>query len=253
MKRWLVYLILLVQSFCMAYASAEISIPPQPTGSNIYVQDYANVISPEDELRIKKLGRELEQKTTAQIAVLTIKSLEGQALEDYSLEVLRQWGIGQKDKNNGVLLLVVTNDRQSRIEVGYGLEGALPDGLTGTLQDRYMLPYFRNGDYSKGIFQGYGATAIVVARDAGVTLQGIKGEVNTTPLERPAPSKPMNPLTKILIFLGFVVLIAVDYLFFGGFFTNLLLLLFLRGGRGGGGGGSFGGGSGGGGGSSRNW
>ena len=258
MKRWLIYLVLLVQSFCMAYASAEIAIPPQPTGNNIYVQDYANVISPEDELRIKRLGRELEQKTTAQLAVLTVKSLNGEALEDYSLQVLRKWGIGQKDKNNGALILIVTDDRKSRIEVGYGLEGPLPDGLTGTIQDRYMLPHFRKGNYSKGIFQGYGATALVVAKDANVQLECIKGTVNTTPIKKPAPSEPMSPLTKILIGLGIVSLLVIDNLFLGGFLTQMLLLAFLRGGgRGGGGGGGFGGGfgggSGGGGGSSRSW
>ena len=251
MKRWLIYLILVVQCFCMAYANAEGSIPPRPTGTNIYVQDYANVITPEDELRIKRIGRDLEQQTTAQLAVLTIKSLEGQALEDYSLQVFRQWGIGQRDKNNGVLLLIVTEDHKSRIEVGYGLEGVLPDGLTGTLQDRYMLPYFRKGDYSKGIFQGYGATALVVAKDAGVKLQGIKGEVNTRPVKK-ATSESVNPLTALFIGVGFIILLIIDNLFLGGFLTQLLLLAFLRGG-GRGGGGGFGGGSGGGGGSSRSW
>ena len=254
MKRWLVYLILLVQCFCFSTGLAETKIPPRPTGADIYVQDYANVISPEDELRIQRIGRDLEQQTTAQIAVLTIKSLEGQALEDYSLQVLRQWGIGQRDKNNGVLLLIVTEDRKSRIEVGYGLEGPLPDGLTGTIQDRYMLPHFRKGNYSQGIFQGYGATALVVAKDAGVTLHSIKGKVNTAPVNKPAPSEPMSPLSKLLIGLGIVALLVVDNLFFGGFITQFILLALLRGGgRGGGGGGGFGGGSGGGGGSSRSW
>lgn len=65
--------------------------------------------------------------------------------------MLRGWGIGSRDKNNGVLIVVATQDRQSRIEVGYGLEGALPDGLTGRLQDDTMLPYFKQGQYDKGI------------------------------------------------------------------------------------------------------
>ena len=80
------------------------------------------------------LGAELDNKTTAQLTVLTINTLDGEPIEDYALEVLRQWGIGSKEQNNGALIVVAVKDRRSRIEVGYGLEGSLPDGLTGRIQ-----------------------------------------------------------------------------------------------------------------------
>ena len=124
MKRFLIYLVLLLQTFFAACAFAAPPIPPRPSaGSGIYVQDYAGVINDTDKQKILSIGQDLDNKTTAQVAVLTIDSLEGESIEDYSLAVLRNWGVGNKEKNNGVLTVVAVKDRKSRIEVGYGLEG----------------------------------------------------------------------------------------------------------------------------------
>ena len=143
MKKFIIYLVLLVQTFFAACVFAEPEIPPRPTASSgIYVQDYAGVISNEDRQQMLRIGQDLDNKTTAQVAVITVSSLDGQSIEDYALAVLRSWGIGNKAKNNGVLIVVAVNDRRSRIEVGYGLEGVLPDGKTGRIQDQYMLPSF---------------------------------------------------------------------------------------------------------------
>ncbi len=243
MKRWLILLMLLVQTVFAVCVDAAPAIPPKPAaGTGVYVQDYAGIIRESDKKLMLQLGQELDNKTTAQVAVLTIPSLEGESLEDYSLEVLRTWGIGQKGKDNGVLILIAAKDRKSRIEVGYGLEGVLPDGLTGRIQDRYMLPYFRKGDYSKGILQGYAATAGTIAKAEGVELNGVQ------------TSRPQQQSSgwNLLYLLGIVGFLIVDNVFLGGMFTSLLLMMFLRGG-GGGRGGGFGGGSGGGGGSSRSW
>lgn len=251
-KQYLILLLVLLQTFFAAAGLEAAEIPPKPqAGTNIYVQDYANVIPPDGEKIIYALGRELDTKTTAQVAVLTVPTLDGEPIESYALNVLRSWGIGSRDKNNGVLILVATGDRQSRIEVGYGLEGALPDGLTGRIQDETMLPYFREGKYAEGIVNGYAATAATVAKEYNVKLEG----VNYTP---PAPKQDDSlPLwAKIAIGVGIAVLLIIDNLFFGGFITQMLILsIFRRGGGGGGfgGGGTFGGGSGGGGGSSRRW
>ncbi|MHC1718582.1 MAG: YgcG family protein [Acidaminococcaceae bacterium] len=155
MKRWLALLLLTCQFLFSSLADAESKIPPKPTSGSIYVQDYANLLSAETKSTINAVSKDLENKTKAQIVVVTVPSLDGQPIEDYSLELLRAWGIGDKEKNNGVLLLVALKDRQSRIEVGYGLEGALPDGLTGRIQDQAMIPYFSSGNYDKGIMQGY--------------------------------------------------------------------------------------------------
>ena len=251
MKKYLIFILLLLQSFFTVLADAAPAVPPRPTAaSGIYVQDYAGVISQSDEQKILSIGQDLDNKTTAQVAVLTVKSLEGIPIEDYALQVLRSWGVGNKEKNNGVLIVVATDDKRSRIEVGYGLEGVLPDGLTGRIQDRYMLPYFRKGDYSGGILQGYAATAATIAKAENVELKGVRYSGGA---KQGAEGQRGLGLRDLLLAIGIVVLLIVDNLFLGGMITQMLLFAFLRGGGRGGGGGGFGGGSGGGGGSSRRW
>ncbi len=247
-KHVLLLLVVLLQTFCAAAGLEAAEIPPKPqAGTNIYVQDYADVISPASEKIIYSLGRELDAKTTAQVAVLTVPTLDGEPIESYALNVLRSWGIGSKDKNNGVLIVIATQDRQSRIEVGYGLEGALPDGLTGRIQDQTMLPFFREGQYDKGIVNGYAATAATVAQEYNVKLEGVS--YNPPAQKQQEDSLPL--WAELLLGAAVVVLLIVDNLFFGGFITRMIIFSLFRGGRGGGGG--FGGGSGGGGGSSRRW
>lgn len=251
MKKYLIFLLLLLQSFFAVLADAAPEIPPKPSvASGIYVQDYAGVMQAADKQKILSIGQDLDNKTTAQVAVLTVKTLENMPIEDYALQVLRTWGVGNREKNNGVLIVVATEDRQSRIEVGYGLEGTLPDGLTGRIQDNYMLPYFRKGDYSSGILQGYAATAATIAKAENVQLNGVRYSGGAK--QGTGDSRSLG-LTDILLAIGVVVLLIIDNLFLGGVITQMLLFAFLRGGGRGGGGGGFGGGSGGGGGSSRRW
>ena len=161
--------------------NTSLQIPPKPTvSSGIYVQDNAGVFSASVSGYLQSLGRQLDQKTTAQLVVVTVPSLKGAPLEDYSLQILRQWGIGNKEKNNGVLMLISTGDRKSRIEVGYGLEGALTDGVTGQIQDQYMIPYFRKGNYEEGIARGYEALARRIAKEYNVQL-AVSGYANHSP------------------------------------------------------------------------
>lgn len=255
MKRWLIYFILLLQCFFAACATAAPQIPPKPTAAaGIYVQDYAQVLSAEDKRRLLSIGQELDDKTTAQLAVVTVKTLDGQPIEDYALSILREWGIGSKEKNNGALIVVAVQDRRSRIEVGYGLEGLLSDGLTGRIQDQAMIPYFRKGNYAAGIVNGYAVTASLIAKDAGVQLTSINSEKIAIPAKTTNNTDQEYPFwLKLLIGAGIVLLLIIDNLFLGGVLTQMLFFMFLRGRGGGGGRGGFGGGSGGGGGSSRSW
>lgn len=255
MKRWLIYFILLLQCFFAACATAAPQIPPKPTAAaGIYVQDYAQVLSAEDKRRLLSIGQELDDKTTAQLAVVTVKTLDGQPIEDYALSILREWGIGSKEKNNGALIVVAVQDRRSRIEVGYGLEGLLTDGLTGRIQDQAMIPYFRKGNYAAGIVNGYAVTASLIAKDAGVQLTSINSEQIAVPAKTTNNTDQEYPFwLKLLIGAGIVLLLIIDNLFLGGVLTQMLFFMFLRGRGGGGGRGGFGGGSGGGGGSSRSW
>lgn len=257
MKKWLVWLTLAAYLLTGAAAFAEPKIPPKPT-TNIYVQDLAGVLSGETKSRVQSLSAALAEKTKAQVAVVTVKSLDGAPIEEYALTILRQWGIGDAKLNNGVLLLVATGDRQSRIEVGYGLEGALPDAKTGRIQDEYMIPFFQTGDYDKGILNGYLALVGEVAKEYNLE---VKADARPGPKPRAAVQQSSwwddAPWwLKVALLAGIFLLILLDWAFFGGSITYLLISLLFRGGKGGGGGGGgggFGGGSGGGGGSSRRW
>ena len=233
MKRWLVLLMLLIQAVFAVGAEAAIQVPPKPSvSSGIYVQDYAGVLSPQTRQALNAIGQDLDNKTTAQVAVVTVKTLDGQPIDEYGLTLLRQWGLGNKEKNNGALILVAVDDRQSRI------------------QDQQMLPYFKQGQYEKGIVQGYLTVATTVAKSYDVKLEGVRYNGGA---QQGTGDTPMPGWMKALIAVGLIVLVIVDHMFFGGIITQFILLALLRGGGRGGGGGGFGGGSGGGGGSSRRW
>lgn len=118
------------------------------------IVDNANIITTNDEQEINSLLENLENTNGTQVAVLTIKTLDGESLEDYSMKVAEKWGLGQKEKDNGVLLLVALEERKVRIEVGYGLEGTLTDTKCGLILRNVIIPEFRNGDYSEGILKG---------------------------------------------------------------------------------------------------
>ena len=118
------------------------------------VVDNANILDIQTEAEIEQKLIELENKTTSQLVVVTLPSLEGYEIEDYGYRLGRHWGIGQKDRNNGALLIVAPNERRVRIEVGYGLEGTLTDALTSVLIHNAILPRFRAGDFPGGITRG---------------------------------------------------------------------------------------------------
>lgn len=141
--------LILLFSLC-AYAKTEI---PAPT-SQFFINDYANVIDKETENYIFERGKAYNENGGPQVVVLTMPSIGGEAVEDFSIETARQWGIGQKDENNGVLILLVMDSRDIRIEVGYGLEGILNDGKCGRFI-RNASSRLSAGDYSGGITQIY--------------------------------------------------------------------------------------------------
>lgn len=233
-----------------ATVEAAPKIPPVPT-RDIYAQDYANVLSKETESRINRLSTELQSRTGAQIAVVTIPSLEGEAIEDYSLALFRKWGIGDRKKNNGILILLAVAEKKSRIEVGYGLEGALPDAKTGRIQDETMRPAIEAGDFNSALMNGYLSVFQEVANE--YKLQ-IKADSRSSPRQRDVSSgwDSLPWWLKIAIGAGIALLLMIDWFVLGGFFTRLIFMFAASGrGGGGGGGGGFGGGSGGGGGSSR--
>ena len=152
--------------------------------ADFYVNDSAKVLDASLENYIISTNKSLYSQTGAQIVVVTINSLEGEGLEEYANELFRQYGIGDKKKNNGVLMLLSIQDRKSRIEVGYGLEGALNDAKTGRIQDNYMIPYFKENNWQDGIKNGYNAILSEVEKEYDVTVEGstspVKGKDNDT-------------------------------------------------------------------------
>ena len=118
-----------------------------------YVTDNANIITPEYKQKITDLAERINKNTTVEIAVLTIESLEGDSPENYALNVFRKKGMGKKDNNNGLLILVSKNDKKYRFEVGYGLEGTIPDAMKVPIGDKIITPNFKNGEYGKGIYE----------------------------------------------------------------------------------------------------
>ena len=125
---------------------------PEPT-SRFFVNDFADVIVEKAEDEIYSKAAALQEKTTAQIVVVTVNTLDGEEPADYALGLGRQWGVGQEDEDNGIVILLSKTERQIYIAVGYGLEGALPDSKTGRIIDVYGLDYLKKDDFSKGLLE----------------------------------------------------------------------------------------------------
>ncbi|MCX5843300.1 MAG: YgcG family protein [Deltaproteobacteria bacterium] len=146
-------------SLRLALIAAMFLLAPFSFGADIpfltgRVTDNADILSKDTFREISESLKAHEQKTGNQIAVLTVRSLEGESIEDYAVAVFNAWKLGQKGKDNGILVVVAPNDRRMRIEVGYGLEGTLPDGLAGSIIRTLMTPQFKTGNYNDGIQSG---------------------------------------------------------------------------------------------------
>jgi uncharacterized protein len=177
----------------VALASAALAEPRFPPLSGRVV-DQAQILSPQVEGKLDQLLAAHERETSNQVVVATVASLEGYDIADYAVRLGRAWKIGQKEHDNGALLLVAPNERKVRIEVGYGLEGALPDATAFSIVQNEILPRFRQNDYDGGVMAG------VVA---------ILGAIEGTYQAQPTPSVTGDdvgsivPLLMILAFFAF--------------------------------------------------
>jgi uncharacterized protein len=258
-------LFFLVLAFARA-ANADNIKDIHPTS---YVTDLARVISPDSKARLEALCLEVEQKTGTQMAIVTIRSLDGEDVDQYGNDLFKQLGVGNKKDNRGVLLLVAPSDRKYRVEVSYGLEPVINDARAGDA-GRLMRSYFLQGNYGAGIEAAAWQLAKFIADDRGVTLTATPPARPVRPRQNDSPSIPIWP---ILIFL-FVVINIIRALSRGGsgrggrgsgWWIGPMIGGMLGGGGGfggssgggssggGGGFGGFGGGSSGGGGASGGW
>ena len=246
------------------------------------VNDYADMISPATERTLNEKLAALEQSDSTQVVILTIPSLKGEPLEEFSIKVAEAWKIGQKGLDNGVLLLVSRNDRKVRIEVGYGLEGPLTDLLAGRIVDYEIVPAFKAGKFDQGFLQGVEAITEAVRGEYKAEPAKAGGEENDAARYFPffilalvvammgTRHKILGATTGAIFFPilamlllpgGWLLLLLAPLGFFGGWFLPALLFSsamrphrgggFFGGGfsSGGGGGGFSGGGFSGGGGS----
>lgn len=239
-----------------------------PTG---YVNDFAHILDSQTATDLENLCREVDDKAKAQVAVVTVRSLDGSDVESYAVDLFHRWGVGAKATNRGVLILLAVQDRKYRIEVGYGLEPILPDGKVGGF-GREAVPLLRQGDYSSAVSLLTTRVADTIAADAGVTLSA-RPQRAPPPAEPEAPGVPLSGRTLLFAVLGVLFL----FVFLGKVLLPILFRVlpylflfggpsrrgyygggwggggFSGGGFGGGGFGGFGGGSSGGGGASGGW
>ncbi|MPZ39291.1 MAG: methanol dehydrogenase [Rhizobiales bacterium] len=166
MARWrLPALVLAFVAIVAAGISATSGEPTFPALTGRIV-DQAGILDPAAQARIEAKLQDLESKTSTQVVVVTLKSLQGYDIADYGYQLGRKWGIGQKGQNNGALLIVAPNERKVRIEVGYGLEGTLTDAISNFIIENAILPRFRAGDFSGGVERGVDDVVQVLAGDA---------------------------------------------------------------------------------------
>ena len=198
-------IVLLVSCICLIVATcAGASIPAKPQG---WVSDFAGIMSNETKAQISDLCTSIEKATGAEIAVVTVPSLEGMVVEEYAVKLFKEWGIGKKGKDNGVLFLIAPNERKTRIEVGYGLEPVITDGRAGEIIRETVIPFFKAGDYDQGILQG--------SRQIAALLTG-KDFVPSTPIPRSGQVTPSEPWpVKVGVILFFALFITLGFLALG--------------------------------------
>jgi uncharacterized protein len=253
LRFWLLIVIVLLGP-AGALVAEKVSDLPAPTG---YVSDFAHVLSPQTIQSVDDLCLQVDRQAHAQIAVVTIKTLDdGQSIEEFSTQLEDKWKVGAKGTDKGVLMVLVMTPRKGRIEVGYGLEGILNDAKVGDI-GRSMVPAAAQGDYNRAVPLGVQEIAQVIATDAGVPLSPI---VHTYHREAAQGAPVRLSLWQVVLGAGVLVVIVIILISTGNIGILWFLLSMLMGGGGGrrgggdgdggGGFGGFGGGSSGGGGAS---
>jgi uncharacterized protein len=225
-----------------------------------YVNDFSGVLDAATAERLNELCKQVDEKAHAQIAVVTVKSTDGQDVFDYAVALYQAWGIGPKSSNRGVLILLATQDRKFGASTGYGLEPILPDGKVGGFR-REAIPYLQQGNYNEGLSLMTSRISSVIAQDAGVTIEGIQTAAPVREYREPREVAPPNAIGIVVLLAILCIVVLVIWAVFkaggggssrggsgGGGFGNFLLGFvisqLLSGGRGGGGGGGWSGGGG---------
>lgn len=218
---------------------------PEPT-SAFFVNDFANVISETDKQTILELGASLYKQTTAQVVVVTVENLQGESIEDYAADLGNTWGIGQADEDNGVLILLAIQEREYRIEVGYGLQGQITDSKAGRIREDYMAEHLKANDFSTGLLEGYKAIVATVYDEYNIEYEGdLPQETLNGYIVEDDNSLPIFGIVVLVIILIFIPLqIFGRRRYFGRSHRGYHDTWWWHGGGGFGGGSGFGGGGG---------
>lgn len=238
----IVLLLSVFLNFHTAYGAEDIKYPKPMEGG--YVHDYAGILDSTAEQKVISIGSELDSKTRAQIVVVTIDKLpDNVTIEEYANGLFRAWGIGDIKLKNGILLIINTdpNNRVARIEVGDGLEGAVPDAIANRIMENDILPHFRQGNYNLGVLKGYNSLAQRAAAEYNVELSNSNGDMGI-----PQDTRGGSNLPLVIAIIAFFMFDGVLFRF--RILRFLLYALAMGSRRGGGGHGGFGGGRSGGGG-----
>lgn len=220
---------------------------PDPKG---YVNDDAGVLSSMWIQDTQQLIEQLKRTTGDEIGILTVQSTEGEPISDYAFRVFQKWGIGEKGKDNGVLIVVAVKDRKLFIATGYGVEPRITDGMAGEIRDRILAPHFRAGKFGEGLFRATAEIAGILSDDrvGASPRQGTRAH----PPDLPRRTGRALPLPLVLLFIVLLVLIIIS-IKRGPYVSTGRYASGSGGGFGGGGFGGFGGGSTGGGGAGGSW
>lgn len=201
---------ILLLALCLASAAAYAQTRQFPAYTG-HVNDFANVIDGETKQKMETILLNFEKKTGAQIAVVTMDTLGGQPLEDYSTDLFRAWGIGGKSgesRDKGALLLVVIKDRKTRLEVGYGLEGDLPDGLAGEII-RNMRPDLQSANYSQALMKGMRTIVDTLAVKWDVSIEGIEDRQFASRGAKPVELSGKAVAILFFLFLAFIIFMSI--------------------------------------------
>ena len=218
---------LLLVAATLAPALAQVKLPPPDDRS---VHDFAGVLSPEAVQAMEARHTELFQKTGVSLIVVTVKSLEGEPIDDFAVRVGKEWGAGKKGQDRGIVVALSTGDRRVYIATGYGVEGFLPDGKVGGILDSYVIPELRQNQWSQGLENASAALTAEAAREYNVTIEGLP---NLPPASRGPRRITLLGALVPLIFLAILIFVMIK--------NPTLFWLFMMSGRGRGGRGGFGG------------
>jgi len=224
---------------------------PSPSG---YVNDFAKVMKAQDAEAVENLAAAVKEKTGAELALVTVETYAPYAtISEYSIALAEAWGVGERSKDNGVLLVLAMTERDVRIEVGYGLEGAIPDSVAGRILDTVVIPAFQNNDFSGGLRDGCRAIAAYVVKEKGLELGDF--DLSDNLIQSSGPIDILSIILPLIFFFGFIFIPMLRFAILrhvlgtgggvfrsGGFGSGSSFGSSGGGGFGGFGGGSFGGG-----------